>query len=81
MKKRESWKRLVAARQRKACDHQPHRRVLDTAASVFAEKGFRATTAREICARAGIHTAAVNYYFGGMEACFTRQSSRTPIST
>lgn len=40
-------------------------RLLETAGRVFAEKGFRATTVREICDRAGANIAAINYHFGG----------------
>jgi AcrR family transcriptional regulator len=41
--------------------------LLEAAGQVFAEKGFERTTAKEICQRAGANTAAVNYYFGGIE--------------
>jgi TetR/AcrR family transcriptional regulator, regulator of cefoperazone and chloramphenicol sensitivity len=41
--------------------------LLEAAGQEFAEKGFDRTTAKEICERAGANTAAVNYYFGGIE--------------
>ena len=41
--------------------------LLEAAGQEFAEKGFERTTAKEICERAGTNTAAVNYYFGGIE--------------
>jgi TetR/AcrR family transcriptional regulator, regulator of cefoperazone and chloramphenicol sensitivity len=44
--------------------------VLEVAGRVFAEKGFDRATGREICERAGANTAAVNYYFGGMEGLY-----------
>ena len=41
--------------------------LLEAAGQEFAERGFDRTTAKEICERAGVNTAAVNYYFGGIE--------------
>jgi TetR/AcrR family transcriptional regulator, regulator of cefoperazone and chloramphenicol sensitivity len=41
--------------------------LLEAAGQVFAEKGFDRATGREICDRAGTNSAAINYYFGGME--------------
>lgn len=38
-------------------------RIIDAAGAVFAERGFRGTTIRQITARAGVNLAAVNYYF------------------
>jgi AcrR family transcriptional regulator len=39
-------------------------RVLDAAEEVFAEKGFKAASIREIGKRAKANSAAINYYFG-----------------
>ncbi len=39
-------------------------RLLETAGEIFADKGFRAATVRDICSTAGANVAAVNYYFG-----------------
>ena len=38
-------------------------RIIGAAGAVFAERGFRGTTIRQITARAGVNLAAVNYYF------------------
>ncbi len=46
------------------------RRLLEAAGEVFAEKGFRATTFRDICGRAEANLAAVNYYFGDKEQLY-----------
>jgi AcrR family transcriptional regulator len=40
------------------------RHLLEAAAEVFAEVGFRAATVRQICEQAGANIAAVNYHFG-----------------
>lgn len=41
-----------------------HARLLETAGHVFAETGFQAAKIRDICERAGVNLAAVNYHFG-----------------
>ena len=45
-------------------------KVLESAGEVFAEKGFKAATVREICARAGVNLASVNYYYGDKEQLY-----------
>ncbi len=39
-------------------------RILVAAGRIFADKGFRCSTVREICDAAGVNIASVNYYFG-----------------
>jgi TetR/AcrR family transcriptional regulator, regulator of cefoperazone and chloramphenicol sensitivity len=44
--------------------------VLEAAGEVFAEKGIGHTTGKEIAERAGTNSAAVNYYFGGIDGLY-----------
>ena len=44
--------------------------LLEAAGEVFAEKGFDRATSREICVRADMNAAAVNYHFGGIDALY-----------
>lgn len=45
-------------------------RLVEAAGEMFAARGFEGATAKEICARAGVHPAAVNYHFGGLEGLY-----------
>jgi AcrR family transcriptional regulator len=44
--------------------------LLDAAGQIFAEKGPEEATVREICGRAGVNIAAVNYYFRDKKALY-----------
>lgn len=47
-------------------------RLLQVAVEVFAECGFREATVREICSRANVNVASVNYYFRSKEALYAQ---------
>jgi len=57
---------------------ETHERILDAAQKLFAEKGFDATSVRDITAEAECNVAAVNYHFGGKDNLYL-ESFRTML--
>ena len=53
-----------------SCNDQSRDRLLMAAVEIFAERGFRDATVRDICAKAEVNQASVNYYFGGKEKLY-----------
>jgi AcrR family transcriptional regulator len=51
-------------------------KLLDAAAEVFAEIGYQRATVREICARAGVNGALVNYHFGNKLELYAQMLQR-----
>lgn len=49
---------------------EPKQRILDAALELFAEKGFKATTIRDICKKAEVSLALVNYHFKNKQALY-----------
>ena len=45
-------------------------RLLEAAAEVFSEQGYRAASVRSICERAQANVAAIHYHFGGKEELY-----------
>ncbi len=50
--------------------------ILDAAERLFAERGFAATSVREIIREAGVNTAAVHYHFGSRDGLIAALVSR-----
>ncbi|TVM31381.1 CerR family C-terminal domain-containing protein [Oceanidesulfovibrio marinus] len=46
-------------------------RLLESAGRIFAAKGFRRATGKEICQDAGANMAAINYHFGSKDSLYT----------
>ena len=59
-------------------------KLIEAAGHVFAERGYRAATVREICSRAGANIASVSYTFGDKMGLYTEvlresvRASQTP---
>lgn len=60
---------------------QTRERLLVAARVVFSENGFQNATVREICRRAEVNIAAVNYYFNSKEALFAATLNFEPLLT
>jgi AcrR family transcriptional regulator len=45
-------------------------RILKIACEIFAKRGFRNTTVREICQQADVNLASINYYFNSKEKLY-----------
>jgi AcrR family transcriptional regulator len=56
-------------------------RLLREACLVFAERGFKAATVRDVCRRAGVNSAAVNYHFGTKENLYLEALREALAST
>lgn len=66
-------KRIGASKPRRSSardERSTQEQLLEVAGQVFAEKGFDRTTGKEICERAGVNTAAVNYYYRSFEGLY-----------
>jgi AcrR family transcriptional regulator len=56
--------KAAAAHHRPASDVETRDRLLQVATTLFAERGLKKVTVREICRAASANVAAVNYHFG-----------------
>jgi TetR/AcrR family transcriptional regulator, regulator of cefoperazone and chloramphenicol sensitivity len=70
MRMRASVRRRPGDRPQFSDRQDTRRHLLETAGEVLAERGLDAATGQEICRRAGVNSAAVNYYFGGVDGLY-----------
>jgi len=62
----------VVRRKRPTATPDPTReKLLEVAGPIFADRGYQATTIREICAGARANVAAINYHFGDKLGLYT----------
>jgi AcrR family transcriptional regulator len=57
-------------REKPSAGDRSREHLLEVAGEVFAEEGYGRATSKEICERAGMNAAAVNYHFGGIDALY-----------
>jgi AcrR family transcriptional regulator len=59
-----------AARRPAARSVRTRAQLIEVAGQVFAELGFDGAKGQDICRKAGVHTAAIVYHFGGMAGLY-----------
>lgn len=59
-------------RKQRTDGQETRKRLLEAASMVFAEKGFWETTNADICEKANVNTAGVNYHFGSKEELYVK---------
>jgi TetR/AcrR family transcriptional regulator, regulator of cefoperazone and chloramphenicol sensitivity len=60
----------MKTRKKSRAQAETRRALLEAAGELFAEKGFRVASTREICRKAGTDIAAIHYHFGNKEKLY-----------
>ena len=63
--------KVVRRKHQTATPDPTREKLLGIAGPIFADRGYQATTIREICAGAGANVAAINYHFGDKLGLYT----------
>jgi AcrR family transcriptional regulator len=63
--------KALTRKRRPAASDPTREKLLDVAGRIFADRGYRAATIREICVAAHANIAAVNYHFGDKLGLYT----------
>ena len=63
--------KVVRRKHQTAAPDPTREKLLEVAGPIFADRGYQATTIREICAGAGANVAAINYHFGDKLGLYT----------
>jgi AcrR family transcriptional regulator len=63
--------KVVRRKHQTATTDPTREKLLEVAGPIFADRGYQATTIREICAGAGANVAAINYHFGDKLGLYT----------
>src|SRR4030088_3156880 len=66
----------VTASARRRAPEITQARLIDAAGSVFGERGYAATTIRQICQRAGVSIGSFYHHFGGKPGLTARLFER-----
>jgi AcrR family transcriptional regulator len=67
----QSGLKVVRRKHGSATPDPTREKLLEVAGPIFADRGYQATTIREICAGAGANVAAINYHFGDKLGLYT----------
>ena len=63
--------KVVRRKHQTAAQDPTREKLLEVAGPIFADRGYQATTIREICAGARANVAAINYHFGDKLGLYT----------
>src|SRR5690349_5192340 len=63
-------KKLSSSERTTSVDPNAREKIIEVATRLFAEKGLKGTTTREIAKESGLNLSLISYYFGGKEGLY-----------